>query len=269
MTTLGDLINEVHLNLLGYVLDQEQLTPVASDFTDSALSFSVSDASQISPGLIEVDEELMWCREVDPDSNIVYVTTRGLYGSTAAAHVTGALVRNQPKFPRASIKKALNDTLRSTYPDLFSVSTTELTANAVTTTYALPADVEEVLDVFWQDEFTDSGYWHPVNRYRVQKNANSDVYATGKTIDILSGVLGGQTIQVVYRKVPTAMSALADVFTTVTGLPESAKECIVYGACARLVGYTEAARMSDDAAEARFIDGQPQGQALNAARYFY
>ena len=58
-------------------------------------------------------------------------------------------------------------------------------------------------------------------------------------------------------------------FTNCTGLPDSAKECIVYGACARLVGYTETARTNDDAAEARFIDGSPAGQALQAARYFY
>ena len=37
MTTLGDLVNEVHLNLLGYVLEQEQLTPVSTDFTSSAV----------------------------------------------------------------------------------------------------------------------------------------------------------------------------------------------------------------------------------------
>jgi hypothetical protein len=268
VTTFGDLINEVHLNLLGYVLDQEQLTPVSSDFTSTATSFSVQDASQISPGLIEVDEELMWCREVDPDSNIVYVTTRGIYGTTAAAHTAGAFTRNQPKFPRASIQKAINSTIRSTYPDLFAVATTALTADPVAVGYGIPADVEEVLDVFWQQPGV-SDYWVPVRRYRVNMKANVGSFPTGKSIDVMDGVVDGMTIQVVYRTVPTAMSALTDEFTTVTGLNESAAECIVYGACARLVGYTEAARMSDDAAEARFIDGQPAGQALNAARYFY
>lgn len=45
MATLDDLINEVHLNLLGFVLDQEQLTPLASSATAVATSLTVDDAS--------------------------------------------------------------------------------------------------------------------------------------------------------------------------------------------------------------------------------
>lgn len=45
MTTLGDMINEVHLNLLGYVSDQEQITPLTSSPTSGATSFTVSDGT--------------------------------------------------------------------------------------------------------------------------------------------------------------------------------------------------------------------------------
>lgn len=45
MTTLGDIVNEVHLNLLGYVTDQEQITPVTANFTNTATSFTVADAN--------------------------------------------------------------------------------------------------------------------------------------------------------------------------------------------------------------------------------
>lgn len=211
----------------------------------------------------------MWCREVDPDANLVYVTIRGLYGTTAVAHTAGAIARNQPKIPRASMIRSLNDTIRSSYPDLFSVATTTLTSDEWTISFELPAEVEEVFDVFWQDDTTETGYWHPISKWRVQMQANTTSFPTGKSIDILQDVLAGQTIQVVYRKVPSVMSALADNFETTTGLASSAKECIVYGACARLLGYTEFARTNDDAAEARFIDGNPAGQALNASRYFY
>lgn len=39
MTTLNDLINEVHLNLLGFVLDQEQLASVAVECDPTDTSF--------------------------------------------------------------------------------------------------------------------------------------------------------------------------------------------------------------------------------------
>lgn len=46
MTTLGDMINEVHLNLLGYVSDQDQLTTLTTaSLSASATSFAVADSS--------------------------------------------------------------------------------------------------------------------------------------------------------------------------------------------------------------------------------
>lgn len=210
----------------------------------------------------------MWCTSVDPENNLITVTKRGMYGTTAAAHDADELVRNNPKFPRAVISRAINDTIRSVYPDLFAVASTTMTADLSVGTYELPSTTEDVLDVFWQD-IGDTGIWHPVKRYRFNPFANTTEYDTGKSIDIISGVAHGQTIQVVYRKVPSALSSLSDDFATVSGLEDSAKECIVYGACARLVGYLEPARLSSDAAEARFMEQEPAGKALTAARYFY
>lgn len=240
---------------------------MSAGFTSSDASFSVADASQLSPGLIEVDEELLWCDRVDPDANLVYVTIRGFFGSTAAAHSANAIARNQPKYPRFSIKRAINDVIRSTYPDLFAVGTTTLTTTIIGVGYELPADVEEILDVTYSNA-DDTGMWYPVNRYRVTLSANTTEFATGKSIEVYNGIASGRTVQVVYKKVPSVLAADADLLTA-SGLSESAKECIVYGVCARLVGYIEPARINDDSAEAKFIDGSPAGQALTAARYFY
>lgn len=261
-------MNEVHLNLLGFVADQEQITGVAADFTSTALTFTVADATQISTGLIEVDEELMWCTLIDPDTKVVTVSTRGVYGTTAAAHTAAtSVVRNNPRWPRFSIARALNDTIRGVFPDLFAVTKTTLSSVSATITYALPAAAEQVLDVT-VDEASVSGYWSPVRRYQVDMHANSTTFPTGKTISILEGLSSGRTVNVTYTYVPTTLAALAAELTT-SGLAESAKETLVYGACARLVGYTEPARMSDSTAEARFMGTQTQGAALGASRYFY
>lgn len=146
-TLLNDIVNEVHLNLLGYSLDQEQLTVAAGAIASGDLSFSVADSTQLSPGVIEVDDELMWCSAVDPNANLVYVLVRGMYGSIAAAHSSGALVRNNPKYPRNTIKTAINNTLTSSYPDIFQVTSTTITANQVVGAYPIPAEAEEILSV--------------------------------------------------------------------------------------------------------------------------
>lgn len=135
----------------------------------------------------------MWVTSQDPATNTVTVSVRGLYGTGATTHAQGAIVRNAPKFPRASIKRALNDTLRAVYPDLFAVKTTTVTAERATMTYALPADTEEVLDVLWQDS-GPSATWFPVHRYAVNLSANTTAFPNGKTIDIFETVPPGRTV---------------------------------------------------------------------------
>lgn len=220
----------------------------------------------MSTGLIEVDEELMWCWQVDTAANIVYVNQRGLYGTTAAAHTTSSFVRNAPRFPRAAIVKALNDTILSAFPDLFAVGSTVITANTAVATYQLPTDVEQVIDVTYEHKDA-SGYWEPVNRWDVDLNANTTSYANGKTITIYEPILSGRKIQVTYRKKPVVLTLSQDI--TVSGLQESAKTCLVYGACSRLVGYLESSRLSESSAQAKLIDGVEGGALTNAARYFY
>lgn len=267
MTTFDDLTNEVQLNLLGFVADQEQITPTTASMSNSATSIAVADATQISTGLIEIDDELMWCDQVDPEANIVYTNIRGLYGSTAASHASGAIVRNAPRFPRFSIKRSINDTIRAVYPDLYGVGTTVLTASTATVTYALPSDVLSIIEITFPLADGSKAWWVP-NRWRLNLNANTTDFPTGKTVDILDGIVSGRSINVTYRKVPSVLSAGTDNLTT-TGLQDSAKECLVYGACSRLIGYTEPARMSDDSAEAKFIGTQTAGTATRAASYFY
>lgn len=228
----------------------------------------MTNGDRVTDGLIEVDEELMFVTSVDPATNTATVI-RGMYGSTAQTHALGAVVRDSPRVPRWAVMRALNATITSSYPDLFAVSTTTFVAGTWTLGYELPADCDEVFDVFWQDEQTTTGYWHRLSKWRVQMKANTGAFASGKSIDILESVLPGQTIQVVYRKVPAALTALTDDFAGVTGLQDSAREAIVYGACAKLTGYVEPARLSDDSAEAKFIDSQQPGSALAAGRYFY
>lgn len=66
--------------------------------------------------------------------------------------------------------------------------------------------------------------------------------------------------------------ALTDTLAS-TGLSDSAKECLVYGACSRLVGYLQPAQMATNAAEARLLENSNRMASgatyMDVGRYYY
>jgi hypothetical protein len=196
---------------------------------------------------------------------------RGYHGSTAAAHDLHAKVSYKPRYPRAAVTRAINDVIGSVGNDLFAVGTTTFTMGAEST-YALPAATDHILLASW-DTFGGSDSWQPIRRYRLDFTANATDFPTGKTVDILDGVPIGRTVQVVYSKQPTLFTAASEVFATQTGLPATAKDVIVLGACARLVGYLDVSRMAPTSAETDLLDntamGQQAGTAASIGRGFY
>ena len=98
--------------------------------------------------------------------------------------------------------------------------------------------------------------------------ANTTQFPTGNTISVYDRITPGRTIQVVYSKVPTALSANGDVFETVTGLPSSCKDIIIYGASYRLLSFVDPGRLNYNASEADLADTKLQyGSAAATARY--
>jgi hypothetical protein len=265
MPTLAQLTDEVMLNLMGYVEDQQQFTTQTGALTNVATTVTVTDGTQISTGLTEIDDELIWVSTVAGNTLTI---VRGMFGSTAVAHSAGAVVRNAPHFPRFQIQRVINDVIRGVYPDLYSVTTTTLTSGALVT-QGLPANCERVLTVDYQD-VAATGMWLPITHYTVDLNANVAAYPTGKSISILDVIPTGRTLQLSYIKKPTVLAATTDDFAAVSGLQDSAKEAVIYGACARLTGYLEPAKWSTTSAEAKLLDGvQPAGVAINASKHFY
>ena len=98
--------------------------------------------------------------------------------------------------------------------------------------------------------------------------ASTSEYANGNTISIYDGIVPGRTVQVVYGKEPTELSSGSDVFTTVTGLPASSRDVIVYGAAYRMVSFIDPGRLNFVAPEADQNDSTRQfGSGTNTARY--
>lgn len=269
MTTFNELVEEVLINLEGFNLRQDRTTYLTAGINSADLSIALANGENIGKGIIEIDEELIHLDSVDRSDRSAVISPfgRGYRGSTAASHDANAKVTFSPSFPKVSVKRAINDTIRAVYPNIYGTSSTTFTYNASKTTYSIPAEAESILSITWQ-LVGPTGEWLPVRSWRQDPNANSTTYATANTVSIYEALTPGRTVQVVYSKEPTVLSNNSDVFTTVTGLPASTRDVIVYGAAYRMVSFVDPGRLNFTAPEADQNDTTRQfGSGTNTARY--
>ena len=271
MSTFDQLTQLTLGNLQGFSLDQDQITYLTAGISSSDLTVPVANPQDVSRGLVEIGDELLWARLVDAPASMMTIAPegRGWLGSTAASHGANATIHNNPKFPRLLVKRALNDTLAACYPDLFQVRTTTFSFTAARYQYALPAEAEDVYDVSW-DVIGPSARWPKLSRWRFVPNANSAAYPTGRAIELLDAVVPGRTVQVSYLVRPTQLVSGSDDFTTTTGLASSAEDVVMYGACYRMSGYLDIPRLQGQSVEGSNRSSLvPPGSAVNASKYFY
>jgi len=274
MPTLQNLVDRVRQELSGFSQNQQQFTALNQNITNSQTSFIVSDATQVSRGTIEVDnQELMLVQSVNINTNTITISPFGRgYGSTTAnSHLSGVKIENSPIWPTIRIIEAINDSIRSVYPQLWATNTTSISKISVVYEYGLPADAEEIISVQYQ-LIGPSHVWRPAQQWRFQGQANiatGELGSTGKALYIGDDIVPGRQIFVTYRKEPTELVNLTDDFTTVTGLPATSHDVIVYGACMKLSPQLEGPRLSISSVEAseRAQYVQP-GSASKVSQYF-
>ena len=270
MTLFSDLIDETALALTGYTSRQDQATFLTADLSATATTFTVADGTVLTRGIVEIDEELIWVDSFDRTTNTATIPPygRGFRDTTPVSHTAGTRVTITPSFPRAMIRKDINEAIDAIYPDLFGVYYTTFPFIAARTTYQLPQEAIDALAVSWQT-IGPSLEWLPVRHYRIDRTANPLAWNSGKTISISDGIIPGRTVQVVYTKKPSQLQNDNDDFT-MTGLPDSCREVIILGAAYRSAAYIDMGRIPAITAEA---DAQqqsnPVGSATNMSRYFY
>lgn len=237
MTTLNQLVDEVLLNLTSYGLVQPQVTTLVGDIDDNDTTLTVTSASVVPTGLVEIDDELVLVTSKDNTANTLTVI-RG-YRGTAASHTSGALVTVSPPWPRQQVKNALNDAISSSYPQLFKVATTDLTVSGSDNTYDL-AGAGKVLNVSYLTlgPFTEH---IQVKRYRYDANQGE--------LTIYQRMIVGQPIHVVYTTAPTLLTTGTDLLTA-SGLQQSAKAYVVLAATAQLVIHMDGSRLPSNSAMA-------------------
>jgi hypothetical protein len=270
-TTYANMVDEALLNLSGYTLRQDRSTHLTQDITSSGLTLNLADVSNIGKGVVEIDDELLWIDSYDRVSNTATIAPygRGYNGTVAAAHTINSRVVVAPTFPKAIAKKAINDTIDAVFPQLFAVGVHVFNFNSAKTTYSLPTEAETILYVSWQPTGSTEE-WMPLRNWRHDPLANATAFASGNTISVYDNVQSGRKIQVYYTKKPSTLTASAGsaVFETVTGLPSSCKDVILYGASYRLSSFIDPGRLNYSSAEADNADTKIQyGSGASTARF--
>lgn len=284
MTTLGEMIDEVLINLSGYTYQQDRSTYLTAPITTltspstSPTILSLGSTENVGKGIIEVGEELMWVSSFDRIANTATIAPygRGYLGTTASTAALDTKVTISPIFPRYVIKKAINDTVLAVGTQLMTIGQTTFTFNPAITTYELtdgsgnPLNIENIINVSWQD-IGPSREWINVRRWTFDAKAEAGTWGTNaQTITIGDYITPGRTVKVNFVKQPGTMNTTSSVFTTATGYPATVQDVVILGAAYRLLTYLDPARASQISPQADEIDAKrPFGSSNNSARQIY
>lgn len=274
--TFGTMVDEVLINLAGYTLNQDRSTYLTAAFTSltspssSPLVLSLASTDNLGKGIIEVGDELMWVDAFDRVANTATIAPygRGYLGTTASTASVDTKVTISPTFPRFSVKKAINDTIRAMGSSIFAVKQTTFTYNPAVTTYEFQdLNIESILRMMWQD-IGPSKEWITIRRWDFDPFADVSTWGAGsQTVSVYDYITPGRTVKVMYATEPTPLVNSNDNFASVTGLPESCKDVVILGAAYRLMTYIDPARISQVSPQADEIDTKrPFGASSTIAR---
>jgi hypothetical protein len=268
------MVDEVRSNLAGYTLRQDRITYLANPggINSTDRSIIIGSADNLAKGIIEIDNEMMWIDSFNIGNNTLNVIPgfgRGYNGTTPSPHAENAQITLTPTFPRTVVEQAINDTINSFYPKLFSTQSTVFTFNAAQVAYPLPSQARDALYISWQT-VGPSREWLPVNRWRMDRMANVAAFDTTATVNIYEKIMPGRNVQVWYSAIPNTLTNANDNFTDVTGLPESCRDVVTLGACYRLLSYVDSGRINLTSAEADLADAKlPSTAGASSSKYVF
>jgi hypothetical protein len=274
MATFAEMVDEVRSNLAGYTLRQDRITYLANPggINSTDRSIIIGSADNLAKGIIEIDNEMMWIDSFNVGNNTLNVIPgfgRGYNGTTPSPHAENAQITLTPTFPRTIVEQAINDTINSFYPKLFSTQSTVFTFNAAQVAYPLPSQARDALFISWQT-VGPSREWLPVNRWRMDRMANVAAFDTTATVNLYEKIMPGRNVQVWYSAIPNTLTNANDNFSDVTGLPESCRDVVTLGACYRLLSYVDSGRINLTSAEADLADAKlPSTAGASSSKYVF
>ena len=271
MSNFGQLADRVDAVLHGYTENTEPSTWLTTSATSTSTSLTVYDASVVGRGYVQIDDEIVFVNSTDNVANTLTISPwgRAQRGTTAAAHDPNAKVTVAPIFPRQEIKNAINNTIDSMYPSVFAVGSYDFAYVASQYSYSIPSAVQNILSVTYSI-VGPSKEWFPARAWQLDRTADTDAFANGKSISIYSEIVPGQTVHISYSKRPTLLVNDNDDYETVTGFPSYSEDVVIYGAAFRMISFLDPSRLGPQSAAADILDGvRPNGSGQNASRFLY
>lgn len=271
MATLNQLTEQTLGEVSGYVKNQESVTIATNSVAAGDVTITVDDASTLSKGIVEIDDELIYIkRSVTASGTIQVLGTsanpvgRGWRGTTATSHVSGSIVKNNPMFPRSQVKRAILETIKGmNFPVIANES---FTFNGSDYSYVMPDALVDITGVSW--ELPDStGVWALIKRWRLDTNY-LDSGSTKQALILNEAPMPGQTVRVQYTKFPTTITDNQEL--TVSGLPASCEDVVRLGAMYRLLSTVDPGKVIATSVSADALD-QPvsAGASTNTAKYIF
>jgi hypothetical protein len=280
MSNLTNMIDEVLINIAGYTFQQDRstyLTDNVSTTTSTIASptiLSLGSTESVGKGIVEIGEELLWVDSYDRIANTASIPPygRGYLGSTASTHASESKVTISPTFPRFSIKRAIDDTIKALGASIYAVKSTTFTYNAAVSTYAFNnLDISNILSMTWQS-IGPSKEWIPIRRWDFDSLASTGAFgANSQTVTLGQEIISGRTVKVVYATNPTPFGVdYSTEYTAKTGLPESTRDLVILGTVYRLITYLDPARASQVSPQADETDSKrPYGASQSAVKQLY
>lgn len=273
--TLDVLTDEVVMNLAGYTLQQDRTTHLTSDITTTTSTLAAPttfslNADEIGSGIVEIGDELLWIDSYDRISKTATIPPygRGFMGTTATTHDAGDRVVITPTFPRSSVKRAIQDTIRAIGSSIYAAKNTSFIYSPSIDVYEFTnLNIQNILRLSWQDTGSTKR-WVPITRFDWDPSPDAATWGAGaQTITINDRfVQAGRKVNVTYATSPSTLSTSStDSFATQTGLSESVKDVVVLGASYRLLSFLDPARNAITSPQADEIDSKRQYGSSNAA----
>lgn len=268
MSTFAEMTEQVLSEISSYVRNQESLTVLTASITASDLTLNLDDATAISKGIVEIDDELVYLKRALPVDGTALVLPggRGWRGTVAATHAIDAIVRNNPTFPKTHIHRAMNETLKAI--DLYVIDSYEFTFDGSTYVYTLPADATDVTGIT-TETLDSSGRWAVVRHFRLDRN----YWPTGSlvprmAVELQESPTPGRIVRVQYLR-PASTLSVGDEFSA-SGLPASCEDLIRLGAMWRLLSTIDPGKVVATSPSADVLDNPvPAGRPGEVSKYIY
>lgn len=252
MPSFGELIDQVIGTLHGYTTDTPALGsligPIGPTTTEIAIDFGTQPGAARPTGFVEIGSELIAVQSFDPNTGIAHTSPwgRGQRNTVAVSHALGEMVTVRPRYPRKLVADTINQVVKASCPPLYAARDLAPidTGGLVAMGYDLPLDCTRVLRV----DATDRLAMTSADRRVLRSWTVRSIAGTQQLIVPPNEVF--ETLLVTIAAEPGQLVNPADDFATVTGLPASAADMVVFGAIARLILGIDLARQQVTSVEA-------------------